>query len=178
MAVSIALSINYEESPVNSSRKSTSQFCTGGEFTRQGGGGECGQPHNGPKNGWQRERGTTPCRADLTEGHQVLRDAPGFSHGEVSRCLRSRQSIWCSPQGWDTPGFSHGEEVTRLSRQDQSVSGRQTPPGGTFRTFLSPSPFLAHISPPRVRRFMGHSLLGCGPSGSQVISRWSFLYLS
>src|SRR5215471_19699235 len=44
--------------------------------------------------------------------HQVLRDAPGFSHGEVSRCLRSRQSIWCSPQGWDTPGFSHGEEVT------------------------------------------------------------------
>ena len=111
-------------------------------------------------------------------GHQILRDAPGFSHGEVSRCLRSRQSIWCSPQGWDTPGFSHGEEVTRLSRQDQSVSGRQTPPGGTFRTFLSPSPFLAHISPPRVRRFMGHSLLGCGPSGSQVISRWSFLYLS
>ena len=31
--------------------------------------------------------------------HQVLRDAPGFSHGEVSRCLRSRQSIWCSPRG-------------------------------------------------------------------------------
>src|SRR2546425_6139592 len=54
----------------------------------------------------------------LTQGqvHQVLRDAPGFSHGEVSRCLRSRQSIWCSPQGWDTPGFSHGEEVTRLRR--------------------------------------------------------------
>ena len=26
-------------------------------------------------------------------GHQILRDAPGFSHGEVSRCLRSRQSI-------------------------------------------------------------------------------------
>ena len=45
---------------------------------------------------------------------QVLRDAPGFSHGEVSRCLRSRQSIWCSPQGWDTPGFSHGEDVTTL----------------------------------------------------------------
>src|SRR5262249_27750866 len=51
--------------------------------------------------------------------HQVLRDAPGFSHGEVSRCLRSRQSIWCSPQGWDTPGFSHGEEVT--------VSATRTP---------------------------------------------------
>ena len=46
--------------------------------------------------------------------HQILRDAPGFSHGEVSRCLRSRQSIWCSPQGWDTPGFSHGEEVTPM----------------------------------------------------------------
>jgi hypothetical protein len=44
--------------------------------------------------------------------YQVLRDAPGFSHGDVSRCLRSRQSIWCSPQGWDTPGFSHGEDVT------------------------------------------------------------------
>ena len=49
--------------------------------------------------------------------HQVLRDAPGFSHGEVSRCLRSRQSIWCSPQGWDTPGFSHGEEVTDSRRE-------------------------------------------------------------
>src|SRR5712692_715199 len=32
--------------------------------------------------------------------------------GYLSRCLRSRQIIWCSPQGWDTPGFSHGEEVT------------------------------------------------------------------
>src|SRR5215510_8510090 len=53
--------------------------------------------------------------------HQVLRDAPGFSHGEVSRCLRSRQSIWCSPQGWDTPGFSHGEEVTGTSATDQAL---------------------------------------------------------
>jgi hypothetical protein len=51
--------------------------------------------------------------------HQILRDAPGFSYEEVSRCLRSRQSIWCSPQGWDTPGLSHGEEVTLALLRDE-----------------------------------------------------------
>ena len=55
--------------------------------------------------------------------------------------------------------------VTGLSRPEKIVSGRQTPPGWAFRTLLNPSPFLAHVSPPRVRRFMDHSLLGCGPSG-------------
>jgi hypothetical protein len=59
-----------------------------------------------------------PGHARRAPRHQVLRDAPGFSHGEVSRCLRSRQSIWCSPQGWDTPGFSHGEEVTGETERD------------------------------------------------------------
>ena len=59
--------------------------------------------------------------------------------------------------------------VTRLSRQDQSVSGRQTPSGWAFRTLRNPSPFLAHVSPPGRRRFIGHSLLGCGPSGYQVV---------
>ena len=66
----------------------------------------------------------TPVGIRIQLSHQVLRDAPGFSHGEVSRCLRSRQSIWCSPQGWDTPGFSHGEDVTQAFRLLCTVADR------------------------------------------------------
>jgi hypothetical protein len=84
-----------------------------------------------------------------------------MQEGKSSEPIGSSDNVQNRPHRW-SPGC--------LSRQDTIVSGRQTPPGWAFRTLLNPSLFCAHVSPPRVRRFIGHSLLGCRPSGYQVIT--------